>query len=147
GRVLRAIGPLLSWLKKSWILLIITFVGAVIAVIGPVWLGTSHWDWLRMTAGIAAAAAIVADKVADHYDKVIATRTFRESEQSAEKAVDDLNVVLSEAIEVMALSGSGRNAAEAALRRTLARQAASAIGDGSRATYYSLRRDQNGLRI
>lgn len=147
GPVLRAIGPLLSFLKKKYILLAITFIGAVVAVLGPLLWGDIGWHGFRIAAGVAAAIAIVADKMADSYDKTLSTLTFRESERSAEKAVDDLNVVLSEAIEVMFLTGAARNEAAKSLRRTIARQASSAIGDGSRATYYTLHRQAGGSRV
>lgn len=147
GAFLHAVGPLLSKLKRRQILTIVTFVGAVVAVLGPLIWGDVGWHWLRIVAGIAAAVAIVADKLADRYDQTVASLTFRESERSAEKAIDDLNVVLSEAIEIMFLSGRARDEAAKSLRRTIARQAASAVGDGSRATYYTMRREGGGSRI
>lgn len=147
GPVIRAVGPLLSWLKRWQILLLVTFIGAVVAVLGPYIWGEDAWDWLRITAGIAAAVAIVADKFADRFDGAVATASFRESERLAEKAVDDLNVVISEGIEVMFLQGSARTEAAKALRRTVARQAASAIGEKSRATYYTMRRESGGSRV
>ncbi len=116
-------------------------------MLGPLIWANPGWSWIRITAGVAAAAAIVADKLADKYDQLIASLKFRLSEKSAEKAIDDLNVVLSEAIELAFLSGDARKQAALALRRTVARQAASAVGDGSRATYYTMRRETAGKRI
>ncbi|WP_411721999.1 hypothetical protein [Mycetocola sp.] len=102
---------------------------------------------MGITAGCLAALAILGDQAADRYENKASTLTFKESEVTAEKAVDDLNVVLSEAIEVMFLAGAAKAEAIRALRRTVARQAASSIGEGSRATYYSLKRESGGLRI
>lgn len=147
GAFLHAVGPLLSQLKRRQVFTIVTFVGAVVAVIGPLLWGDPGWHWVRIVAGIAAAAGIVGDKLADRYDSTVAKLKFRESEFLAEKAIDDLNVVLSEAVEVMFLTGRPRDEAAKALRRTVARQAASAVGDGSRATYYTMRREAGGSRI
>lgn len=147
GPFLRAVGPLFSWLRDRYILLGASFLGAVVAVISPIFWSDPGWNWIRITAGVLAALAIVADRVGDRYEQVVATLTFRESERAAEQAVDDLNVVLSEAIEAMFLEGASRRDALKALRRTVAHQAARAVGDGSRATYYTLRRESGGKRI
>lgn len=147
GAFLHAVGPLLSKFKRWQIFTVVTFVGAVVAVIGPFIWSDPGWHWLRIVAGIAAAAGILGDKLADRYDATVAKLKFRESERLAEKAIDDLNVVLSEAIEAMFLTGRPRDEAARALRRTVARQAASAVGDGSRATYYTMRREAGGSRI
>lgn len=147
GAFLHAVGPLLSRFKRWLVFTIVTFIGAVVAVIGPVIWGEPGWHWIRILAGVLAAAAILGDKLADRYDQTVASLKFRESEFSAEKAIGDVNVVLSEAIEVMFLNGRPRDEAAKALRRTIARQAASAVGDGSRATYYTMRREAGGSRI
>ncbi|MGK3949926.1 hypothetical protein [Microbacterium sp. K2] len=147
GAFLHACGPLLSKFKRRQIFTIATFIGAVVAVFGPLIWGDPAWHGIRIAAGIAAAVAILGDKLADRYDQTVASLKFRESERSAEKAIDDLNVVLSEAIEVMFLTGRARDEQAKALRRTVARQAASAVGDGSRATYYTMRREAGGRRI
>jgi hypothetical protein len=148
GPILHAVGPMLSYLRKKFVLVVLTFAGAVAAVIAPIfWATDPGWNWLRITIGGLAALAIVGDRMADRFEQRLAALTFRESERSAEKAVDDLNVLLSEAIEVMFLTGASRTEAIRTLRRTVARQAASAIGDGSRATYYTLRRESGGTRI
>lgn len=143
----KAIGKVLSALKRWFVLMVLTFLGAVVAVLSPIWLTDPGWHWLRITAGIVAACAIIADKLADKYDQTVSALTFRESERSAEKAIDDLNVVLSEAIEVMFLQGVRRDEAARSLRRIVARQAASAVGPGTRATYYTLRREKGGSRV
>lgn len=141
------IGPKLSWLKKWWILTCLTLVGGVVAALGPLLTSIPDSAPVRIIAGVAAALALAADKLADHYDKKAASATFRESERLAEKAILDLNVVLGEAIEVTFLSGASRREAIKSLRRTVARQAASAVGAGSRATYYTLARESGGKRI
>ncbi|MDN3444142.1 hypothetical protein [Microbacterium sp. APC 3901] len=147
GAFLHAVGPLLSKLKRFQVFTLTTFVGAVVAVFGPLIWADPGWHWVRVLAGVAAAVAILGDKFADRYDQKVSTLKFLESERSAEKAIDDLNVVLSEAIEVAFLTGRARDEQAKALRRTVARQAASAVGDGSRATYYTMRREGGGQRI
>ncbi|MDJ0337900.1 hypothetical protein [Cryobacterium sp. PH31-O1] len=144
---LKAVGPVLLVLRDAFVFTILTFLGAVVAVLSPIVLTDPGWGTARIIAGAIAAGAIMADKAADRYDKKLGEITFRESERSAEKAVDDLNIFISEAIESTFLRGAARIEAIKALRRTLARQAASAIGDDSRASYYSLRREAGGLRI
>jgi hypothetical protein len=147
GPFLLSLGPLTLWLKQKFVLPVVTFIGAVVAVFAPLVLTDAGWAPLRILAGVLAAISIVADRLADTYEKKLALITFRESERSAEKAVDDLNILLSEAIESMFLEGSARVEAIKALRRTLARQAVSSIGEGSRASYYPLRRGEGGTRI
>lgn len=147
GTFLKAIGPLTLKLKRWWVLPILALVGALAAVIGPIYLVDPGWAWLRITAGSVAALAILADRVADYFDKKTAELTFRESERSAEKSVGALNVFLSEALEAMFLENVARTEAIKTLRRTIARTAAACVGDGSRASYYPLRRETGGTRI
>jgi hypothetical protein len=119
----------------------------VVAVFAPFFWSASEWTGLRITAGVLAALAIAADRIADTFEKKQSTLVFRESERSAEKAVDDVNILLSEAIEATFLEGSARVEAIKALRRELARRAASCIGEMSRASYYPLRREPGGSRV
>lgn len=144
--VLQAVGPLTSRLKRWWIFPFLVLAGAVVAVVAPLALTQPEWAPLRVVAGSVAALAVLGDRVADAYDKKLSEITFRESERSAEKAVEDLSVFISEAIEATFLSGRAREEALKALRRTLVRQAAGSIGDGSRATYYTLSRETGGSR-
>ena len=147
GPVLTAIGPLILRLKKWWILASLALIGAVAAVIAPIYWIDPGWAWLRIAAGVLAGLAIFADRLADFYEKKLGNITFRESERSAEKSVGALNVFLSEAIEAMFVQGASKTEAINTLRRTLARTAAACIGDGSRASYYPLRRLPGGSRI
>lgn len=147
GLVLRAIGPLALWLRTYWILAIAIFLGAVFNAYAALALTSPEWIALRITAGVVGAAAVIADRIADAYEKKLNSITFRESERSAERAVENVNIFLSEAIEAMFLEGSAREASVRALKRTLVRCAAGAIGDLSRASYYPMRRVEGGSRI
>lgn len=147
GVVLTALGPLVLWLRKRWVLAAVTFLGSVVAVVGPFWLIDNGWIPVRVVAGSLAAVAIVVDRIADRYETRLGDITFRQSERSAEKAVDNVNIFVSEAIEAMFLEGVARTGAITALKRTLARCAAASIGDGSRASYYPMRRESGGSRI
>ena len=147
GLVLRALGPMSSWLRKRWLLAIATFIGAIISVLAPFLLTDPGWNPFRIIVGVATAVAIILDRVADRYETKLADLTFRESERSAEKAVENVNIFISEALEAMFLSGTAREQAIRSLKRTLVRCAAACVGDGSRASYYPMRRGDGGTRV
>lgn len=160
--VMHRVGVWLSAHRKF--LLALTALGGLAAVMSPwawigipngaeVWWLMSNDQWLItfrvLTIGVGSFAvlAVIADKMADAYDAHIASLTIQEGEKAAEKAIDDLNVVLGEAIHTMFLTGKTREEAVESLRRTVVLQSARSVGAGSRATSYNLHREPSGLRV
>jgi len=147
------IGPLAQVLKRSWILTAVTLVGTVAAIalprifVDPKSKSPESWttSWI-VIAGIAVAVAVVLDKIADAYDARAAKESLRGSEDSAANAASDLNTFLVEALEVTFLEGAALKKSTETLGRLLTMTAAKSIGPGSRATYYTLTRDDAGMR-
>jgi len=152
GWVLTMFGPLAQSLKRRWVLTAITLLGSVGALVVPrLWLlkdGTADpagTPWV-IVLGIAAAVAVTMDRIADAYDKRVAGIVLRGSQDTAENAVSDLNILLADAIEVSFFEGTSREKAIQTLARLLTLCAAKSIGPGSRASYYSLSADESGSR-
>lgn len=142
--VLRFVGPTLAWLRERHILALVAFAGTITALVASLLLPDASWYPLRIIAGVAGAAAVIADRFADSYEKKVSAITFVESERSAEKSIEHLNVFLSEAIEITFLQGEAREEATKALRRQITQFAARSIGDGTRASFYPMRREGGG---
>lgn len=145
-------GPIASPLRRNFILATVILASAIVTVcatrvglvdgrMNPRWV-----PWI-VGMGIAAAVAVLLDRIADSYDGRASNEEYQGSEFTAESSVTELNVFLSEIIEVSYLSGNSRRTALGALRRHLVRSAANSIGPGSRATYYTLERSTPGERV
>ena len=153
GQFLQLVGPIAQYLRERWILLSVSLVGAIGAVVVPrIFVladGSPDTSWtpLQIGLGVAAALCISLDKIADIFDKKRSKILLRGSEDAAENAVSDLNTLLSEALNISFLEGASRDRQLETLRRILTMCAAKAIGPGSRASYYPLRRDASGQRI
>lgn len=108
------------------------------------------WELFRLASivlGVLAVLAVVGDKLADRWESKAASLTVAEGERAAEKSILDLNVVLNEAIRTVFLTGQRQSDAVEALRRTVVNQAAQAVGPGTRATSYCLRRENDDRRV
>ncbi|MET3452082.1 hypothetical protein [Curtobacterium sp. 1544] len=146
-------GPFAQFLKRNWILPIVIFASATVALLATrVFLdGQGNFDpaWTPWVVGfgIAAALAAILDKIADSFDKRNANRALEGSERTAENSVTDLNAFVAEAVEVSFLEGASRVNAIRGLRRSLVQFAAKSIGPGTRATYYTLDPTTPGARV
>jgi hypothetical protein len=148
------LGPLCQVLKRTWILATITLLSTVAAVwiphhfvmkkTGAPLPDTAGWV---IACGVAIAVSVILDKIADEQDKREAAASLRGSEDSAANAASDLNMFLVEAIEVAFVEGAALKKSTKALMRFLTVAAAKSIGQGSRATYYTLTYDHDKKRI
>lgn len=97
--------------------------------------------------GLAAAVAVILDRVADHYEADLSAIDLQASEDTAENAVRDLNTFIDEARAISAHAPADRVIPLQTLRRFLTMCAAKSIGPGTRATYYTLTYALDGSRI
>jgi len=151
--VVDLLGPLAQVLKHSWTLTVVTLVSTVAAILVPRLAideetgaplpGTVPWV---VTFGIVVAVSVVLDKIADAYDKRAASQSLRGSEDSAANAASDLNTFLVQALEISFVEGAAQKKSTHTLVQILTMTAAKSIGPGSRATYYELTKDKNGMR-
>ena len=108
--------------------------------------------WVLLGA-IVSVLCLVADSLADAYEKKLLKESERlqlgaaeEAEKRAEIAVEAVNVFLTEAHEALFLTGPSRKDAIKALPRLMVRCASGIFEEGSRASYYELNVNAEGYR-
>jgi hypothetical protein len=140
-------------MKKYWILPLVMFVAALLAVLGPLVFVDDGgrrdpaWTPALVVIGALGALAVILDRIADAYDKREARETLAGTATIAHYAVVDLNTFLLRVHAVLPAEGEARAALLSELRNQAAASAAKSIGVGSRASYYTLSYDDNGMRI
>jgi hypothetical protein len=139
-------------LKRLWILPGLTFLAALLALIGPLLLVDASgkrdpaWTPFLVVVGALGALAVIVDRIADAYDAREASQKLDSTAQIAQFAVVDLNTFLLGVHGIPTAEGNARTALLSELRRQVTASAAKSIGVGSRATYYTLTYDDNGMR-
>lgn len=152
GGFFTVVGMTATSLKKYWVLTAVIGVGAVLTILRATLFVDEDgkplpWSTpLVVSFGIAAAIAVVLDRVADSYDARVSSLEFQGAEDTAENAVRDLNTFLGQALATSAYAPDERETHLKTLRQILVMCAAKSIGPGTRATYYTLSRDAQGNR-
>jgi len=163
--LLTYLGPL-SWaLKEHWVLPLVTFASVIgapaLLYYVPRTAAGEVEPWVRngvVTLAIVGALAVLADRLADRYDSRVTeeqaaglaeegTELLAAAEQSTLHRFNELNWLLDRAHGTAFLSQQdARDTLIDAIRDSVVKAAASALGPGSRATYYQLVWDDDGTR-
>lgn len=147
------LGVAASTLKRWWVLTFLTAAsGAAMAYI-PVhfldelgrplpWVGRSL-AWLVVVLIVSA----LMDKLADHFDAKTSEAEAAKLDDLAEAQFTILNSFTEQCASTSELQGKSRQDHLDTLRKLLVLSASATLGKGARASYYTLKYDEQGLRV
>ncbi|MBH0009568.1 hypothetical protein [Salinibacterium sp. SWN1162] len=170
GQLMELLGAFSFRLREKHLLIIVPLVAAVLAPVRAMLISFSREDvvdangeligWWGLfnfaipVGAVLIAVAVVLDKIADVYDKrstalqvadVEAQR--RAAEDTAAASVSALAALMASTIRAATRSGVAHKTLVEELPQMLTLQAAKAVGTGTRATYFTLSYDEQGMRI
>jgi hypothetical protein len=151
--VARALGHIAVTLRDNYWFAGAIALGTLVAGISAFIADENAVKFWVLGGAIATAGGALGDWFADRHESILleeAKETEKDAavqaEIRAERAIEELNFILTEAHAAMFLTGASRRDAIQALPRTFVRSAAALLGDGSRASYYQLSDSTPGAR-